>query len=127
MQAANLYQQYKSQSIQTLTRGELVVKLFDEASKQVSIAIFLAASDSVRSYNSIVKAQRIIKELRNSLDMKYAISIELNDIYIFLIDQLNIANGNKDVEMLKQLLAIIDDLKDSFKQAEKLARQSTMR
>lgn len=127
MQAANLYQQYKSQSIQTLTQGELVVKLFDEASKQVSMAIFLAASDSVRSYNSIAKAQRIIKELRNSLDMRYAISNELNDMYLFLIDQLNIANGNKDVDLLKQLLSLIDDLKDTFKQAERLARQSAIR
>lgn len=122
MQAANLYEQYKNQALQTLTQGELVVKLFEEASKQVSMAIFLAGSDAVRSYNCITKAQRIIKELNNSLDMSIAISIELNDMYLFLVDKLIEANANTDVELMKKLLGLIDDLKNSFKQAEKLAR-----
>lgn len=122
MQAATLYEQYKTQALQTLTQGELVVKLFEEASKQVSTAIFLAGSNAVKSFNCIMKAQRIIKELDNSLDMKYAVSIQLNDLYLFLIEKLNEANANKDVDLMKQLLGLIDELRDSFKQAEKLAR-----
>ncbi len=122
MQASNLYEQYKAQVLQTLTHGELVVRLFEEASKQVSMAIFLANTNAVKSYNCIVKAQKIIKELNNSLDMNIAISIELNDMYLFLIDKLIEANANHDVELMKKLLGLIDDLKNSFKQAEKLAR-----
>ncbi|HZK01302.1 MAG TPA: flagellar export chaperone FliS [Anaerovoracaceae bacterium] len=122
MQAANLYQQYKSQALQTLTQGELIVKLFEEASKQVSIAIFKINSDAVQSFNCIVKAQKIIKELNNSLDMGKAISIELREMYIFLIDKLIEANADKDVELMKQLLGLIDDLKTTFREAEKLAR-----
>ncbi|GAB1477405.1 hypothetical protein MASR2M70_22430 [Bacillota bacterium] len=122
MQAANLYEQYKNQTLQTLTQGELVVKLFEEASKQVSMAIFLAGSDAVRSFNCIVKAKKIIKELNNSLDMRIAISIQLHDLYLFLIEKLDEANASKDVDLMKQLLGLIDELKDTFKQAEKLAR-----
>lgn len=123
MQAANLYEQYKSQSLQTLTKGELVVKLFEEASKQVSMAIFLSnQGNSVSSFNCIVKAHKIIGTLNNSLDMNYAISLELNDMYRFLQDKLMEANGNRDVVLMKELLHIIDDLKVTFRQADRLAR-----
>lgn len=119
---ANLYEQYKSQTLQTLTNGELVVRLFEEASKQVSMAIFTANSDAVKSFNSIAKAQKILKALNNSLDMNQAISVELNDLYLFLIEKLYEANSNKDVELMKQLLGLIDELKVTFRQADKLAR-----
>ena len=39
-----------------------------------------------------------------------------------MIDKLIEANANHDVELMKKLLGLIDDLKNSFKQAEKLAR-----
>ncbi|HPO04875.1 MAG TPA: flagellar protein FliS [Bacillota bacterium] len=124
---ANLYEQYKSQTLQTLTNGELVVRLFEEASKQVSMAIFTANSDAVKSFNSIAKAQKILKALNNSLDMNQAISVELNDLYLFLIEKLYEANSNKDVELMKQLLGLIDELKVTFRQADKLARVKGMK
>ena len=37
--AANAYSEYKKQSLQTLTPMEIVVKLYDEAEKQMNIAI----------------------------------------------------------------------------------------
>lgn len=122
MQQANLYQQYKSQSLETLTKGEIVVKLFEEASKQISMGIFYLNENAVKSFNSIAKAQKIIQTLNFSLDMKYAISIELNELYIFIHQKLGEANANKDVVLLKELLALVDDLKVTFRQAEKLAR-----
>lgn len=123
MQQANLYQQYKSQSLETLTRGEIVVKLFEEASKQISMGIFFTNNGSaVKAYNSIAKAQKIIQTLDFSLDMKYAISIELHDMYLFLHHKLGEANSNKDITLLKELLALVDDLKVTFRQAEKIAR-----
>ncbi|MBK5247675.1 MAG: flagellar protein FliS, partial [Peptostreptococcaceae bacterium] len=61
MQQANVYQQYKAQSLETLTNGEIVVKLFEEASKQINMGIFLINSDnSYKAYNSISKAHKVI-------------------------------------------------------------------
>ena len=120
---ANLYQQYKAQSLETLTKGEIVVKLFEEASKQISMAIFFTnGGNSVKSFNCIAKAQKIIQTLNFSLDMKYAISIELNDMYLFLYDKLGEANVNRDVSLMKDVLTLVDDLKVTFRQAEKMAR-----
>lgn len=123
MQQANLYQQYKSQSLETLTKGEIVVKLFEEASKQVNKGIFLKnQNDNVGSYNSIAKAQKVISTLNFSLDMNFAISLELNDMYLFLHQKLGEANSKGDVALMKELLGLIDELKVTFRQAEKLAR-----
>lgn len=123
MQQANLYQQYKAQSLETLTKGEIVVKLFEEASKQISMGIFFANNgNTYKSYNCIAKAQKIIQTLDFSLDMRYAISIELKDMYLFLHQQLGKATANKDVALLKELLSLVDELKVTFRQAEKLAR-----
>lgn len=123
MQQANIYQQYKSQALETLTNSEIVVKLFEEASKQVSMAIFLTKqNNSVRSFNCILKAQKIIKALNASLDMKYAISLELNDMYLFLYEKLAEVNVTKDIDLMKELLLIIDEFKTTFAKADKLAR-----
>lgn len=128
MQNANLYQQYKAQSLETLTRGEIVVKLFEEASKQISMAIFFINNgNSFKSFNCIVKAQKIIQTLNFSLDMKYAISIELNDMYSFLHLRLGEAAANKDISLMKELLSLVDDLKVTFRQAEKIARAKTVK
>jgi flagellar protein FliS len=123
MAQASLFQQYKSQSLETLTRGEIVVKLFEEASKQISRGIFLKKSgETVQSFNCIAKAQKVISTLNSSLDHQYSISTELSDMYLFLHEQLGKANTKGDTELMKQLLALVDDLKVTFKQAEKLAR-----
>ncbi len=123
MQQANVYQQYKSQSLETLTNGEIVVKLFEEASKQISMGIFLINSDnSYKAYNAISKAHKVISTLNSSLDMAYAISIELREMYLFIEQKLIQANGTRDIALLKEILSLVDDLKATFKQAEKLAR-----
>lgn len=123
MQQANLYQQYKSQSLETLTKGEIVVKLFEEASKQISMGIFFANNGNApKSFSSIVKAQKIIQTLNFSLDKKYEISSQLGDMYLFLHQKLAEANTNKDVSLMREILSLVDDLKDTFRQAEKLAR-----
>lgn len=123
MQSANIFQQYKNQSLETLTKGEIVVKLFEEASKQVSMAIFLSSrGEAVKAYNCIAKAQKVISALDKSLDRKFAISVELDQLYMFLHNKLGEAITNKDTALMKDLLGIIDELKVTFRQAEKMAR-----
>ena len=123
MQQANLYQQYKAQTLETLTKGEIVVKLFEEASKQISMGIFFANNgNTFKSYNCIAKAQKIIQTLNFSLDTKYAISLELSEMYKFLHQKLGEASSKKDVALMKEILSLVDDLKVTFRQAEKLAR-----
>jgi flagellar protein FliS len=123
MQPANLYAQYKAQSLETLTDGEIIVKLFEEASKQISTAIFLTSQgQDVRAYNCISKAQKVISTLSTSLDMSYGVSISLSDLYDYIHGELGKAIVAKDTVLLKSMLTIVDDLKATFRQAERMAR-----
>ncbi len=123
MQEATIYQHYKSQALETLTNGEIVVKIFEEISKQVSMAMFLTTSENYyKAYNCIVKAQKLISALNDSLDTQYAISIELTEMYMFLYHKLPEATIAKDTGLLKELLGIVDELKVAFRQADRIAR-----
>ncbi|MDD2189676.1 MAG: flagellar protein FliS [Eubacteriales bacterium] len=123
MQQANLYQQYKAHSLETLTKGEIVVKLFEETSKQINMGIlFTENRNAPKAYNCIAKAQKIIQALDFSLDMKYAVSIELRDMYLFLHQKLGEAIAGNNIALMKDVLSLVDDLKVTFRQADRIAR-----
>ncbi|AWW26372.1 MULTISPECIES: flagellar export chaperone FliS [unclassified Acetobacterium] len=128
MQYANAYQESKRYAIESLSKGEVVIKLFEEAEKQVKMGIILIEKDSfAKAYNCIAKAQKIITSLNLSLDMQYPISIELNQMYSFIFEKLGEANSSRDIQLLRSLLTLIVDLKDSFKEAEKISNPSKSR
>jgi flagellar protein FliS len=119
----NVYAQYKAKSLETLTNGEIIVKLFEEVSKQISTAIFLTnQGEHVKAFNCISKAQKIISTLTLSLDMNYGISLPLSDLYDFLHGELGKAAIEKDTALMKTLLSLADELKVTFRQAERQAR-----
>ncbi|MDR2932630.1 MAG: flagellar export chaperone FliS [Oscillospiraceae bacterium] len=122
----NPYQQYKEQSLATLAPGELLVKLFEEAIKQMHlarIAIEKKADFSVAN-DCLNKAQTIVSTLTTSLDMRYPISADLRDMYIFIIKQIHTANLKKDTKMIEETIPLLKDLRDSFEQAEKISRRN---
>jgi len=122
MQYANAYQESKRYAIESLSKGEVVIKLFEEAEKQIKMGMILIEKDSfAKAYNCIAKAQKIITSLNLSLDMQYPISTELNQMYSFIFEKLGEANASRDMHLLKSLLDLIIDLKDSFKEAEKIS------
>jgi flagellar protein FliS len=121
--ANNPYAQYKAQSLETMTNGEIIVKLFEEASKQISTAIFLTSQgEDVKAFNCISKAQKVISTLSLSLDMSYGVSMSLNDLYAFIHSELGKAIAAKDTALMKSMLGMVDELKVTFRQAERMAR-----
>lgn len=125
MQARNPYTQYKEQSLSTMAPGELLVKLFDEVIKQCRLsAIAIRSKDYGQANDGLTKSQTIITTLMSSLDMRYPISTELREMYVFLGKQLLNANLQKDAILIEQVLPLIKDLRDSFEQADKISRQN---
>lgn len=128
MQYANAYQESKQFAIESLSKGDVVVKLFEEASKQIKMAIILTEREEhVKSFNCIMKCQKIISSLNLSLDMNYPISIELDQIYGFIYEKLGESNTTRDLQLMKDILELIDGLKDSFKEANKMKNLSKPR
>lgn len=121
MAASNPYKQYKEQSIITMTPGELVILLYDETLKSINQAIFYIdeKKDNENAEGAIKKAQRIIHYLDGILDHNYDISINLHSLYDFFITTLVKSNIRKRSEVLKPLIPMIEELRDSFQQAEK--------
>lgn len=123
MAMPNVYQQYKSQSITTMTGGELLVMLYDELIKDVKRAELAIEAHKVdTAHSSLMHAQDIISYLDETLNDQYDISKELSRLYDYFNGQLVQANINKDAAPLKEVLPMLMELRDTWKQAEKLSR-----
>lgn len=115
--AANAYSEYKKQSLQTLTPMEIVVKLYDEAEKQMNLAILAIEGKNYAGANkSLQKTQDIVNALRSVLDMKIPMSKDLDALYDYFNRQLITANMKKDIVIIKELLPMFADLRDAFAQ-----------
>lgn len=114
--------QYTELSGMTATPGELLIMLFNAEIKNIKKAIICIKSrDVVNSHNCLKKAQDIITELIVSLDETYQISKELKPLYLFIKRELIAANINKDMERLEKLLPIVTELRDTWKEANRIA------
>lgn len=119
----NAYSAYKKQSITTLTPMEVVVRLYDEAEKQINKAIIFIGEKNYAGANaSLQKSQDIVNALRSVLDMSIPISKQLDALYDFFNRQLIAANVKKDIEILKELLPMLADLRDAFAQVSAMPK-----
>lgn len=125
MVVKNPYTQYQQDSIMTATPEELTLMLYNGAIKFVKQGkLFIEQKDIQNAHNSIVRAQDIISELNITLNMDYEISKDLRSLYTFILDKLMEANIKKDSKILDEILPIVEDLRDTWKEAMKLAKQN---
>ena len=116
----NPYQKYQQQSIMTMTPGELLLKLYDEAIKQLRYGeLALQQNQYDRANTSLQKAQRIISHLNKTLVMEYEIAQNLEALYDFFSYKITQANVHKDATHITEILPMVIDLRDAFAQAEK--------
>ena len=119
----NPYAAYKQQSVMTMTPGQMLIAVYDELIKQLNIALISFEKNDIPEINrSLVKSQRILTELRSTLNFDYEISKNLNDIYNFLNRAIINANIKKDPSELKDVLEIVQELRDAFFEADKSTR-----
>ncbi len=119
----NPYQAYKQQSVMTMTPGQMLVLVFDELIKQLSFSRLAFEKNDIQEINrSLQKSQHILNELKASLNFEYDISNNLNDIYNYFIRVIMNANIKKDSADLEDILQMVTELRDSFSEADKLAR-----
>ena len=124
MTTTNLYSQYKTVSVNTLTPGELIILLYEEAALRINRAILQIKSKKWEdAHKSIVRAEDIILYLSDILDVNYPIADEILRLYEFSYRQLVTANGEKDVAALEDTGKIINQMKETWKEAESLNRQ----
>lgn len=113
--------QYMEQTLLTAAPADLLNMLMNEELKSIKIAIICIKKKSLaEAHNRLIKAQNIIDELLCSLNSDYKISEDLAAIYRFIKQQLISANIHKDIQKLEELIPIVTELCDAWKQASRI-------
>jgi len=120
MAISNPYQKYREQVVYTMTPGQLIILLYDEAIKHIKKAlIYIDEKKIAQAHNHIIRAEDVVNTLIDNLNMKYSISEELFALYDYMYRELVQANVKKDSETLKEVLNMLTELKDTWEKAEK--------
>ncbi len=114
------FQQYKEQSVNTMTQGELLLLLYDELYKRLSQAELMLDQQNYPVYEaSIARAVAIIDYLDSTLDRQYPISKNLAQLYEYFTYELGRAKIGRRKEVLSHVKSMVGELRDAFRQAQK--------
>lgn len=114
------YQQYKQQSINSMTPGELLLLLYDELVKRSTLAsIALDKQDWPTFEAALERCTDIVNYLDETLDYQYPISRDLArmyDYFTYEIGRIKLGRNKKELDRLRPMLV---DMRDAFRAAEK--------
>jgi len=111
-------QNYKREAVQTMSPGEIIVALLNEAVKMLAYAKEHIISKNIQEKsNCLTKAKKIISYMAASLDMQYPISEELARLYEYYIWEIGQANIKNDTKKLDDLVFMVSEIRDGFKGA----------
>ena len=114
------YQQYKQQSINSMTPGELLMLLYDELVKRSTLAgLALDKQDWPLFEASLDRCVDIVNYLDDTLDRQYPISRDLSrmyDYFTYEMERIKAGRNKKELERLRPMLA---EMRDAFRAAEK--------
>ena len=114
------YQQYKQQSINSMTPGELLMLLYDELVKRSTLAsLALEKKDWPQFEGALDRCIDIVNYLDETLDRKYPISRDLSrmyDYFTYEMGRIKIGRNKTELERLRPMLA---DMRDAFRAVER--------
>ena len=118
----NGYEQYKMQSVNTMTSGEMLLLLYDELLKRLARAQVALEDENYDLFNqSVQRSKEIVQYLDFTLNMDYKISYELRRMYEFFLFELSRLQAGRKVAVIQELKPLVGDLRDAFKEASKTA------
>lgn len=122
----NAYQKYKTTSVQSASKEKILLMLYESCIKFTKLAIKAAEEKKIadRCHN-IGRAFDIVMELNNTLDHKVGgdVSVQLEQLYMFIMEQYTKANISGSPEPLRSCLKILENLYSGWVQAvEKLKK-----
>lgn len=124
--AYNPYNKYTAQSVMTMTHGEMLTKLYEGAILNMNLAIKgISEKNVVATNEALQKTQKIFNYLTVTLDRSYPISDNLAALYDFFNRQMINANIKKDDTIIQEIIPMVEELRDTFIQGDKLARMGS--
>lgn len=124
----NPYQTYQKTQVETASQGKLILMLFDGAIKFTRSALQGIEEKNYEKTNTfLMKTQAIISELMLSLDKDAGgeIAQNLYSLYDYMYWRLANANLKKDPEMVKEVLDMLTDFRQTWEEVIKISRQKT--
>lgn len=116
------YQQYRQNSLETMTQGELLLLVYDELVKRLKLANMELGRQQYENFEKAVdRAMEIIRYLSATLDRRYPISKNLSQLYEFFCYELSRVKAGRNATELERVIRMTDELRDSFRQADKNA------
>ena len=109
------YAQYKNNKIMSASGPELTLMLYDGAIKFLNIADFaIEKEDIAKAHENIIKTERIIEYLRSTLDMKYPVAQDFENMYSYIARRLVEANIGKDREIVAEVNKHMHSIRDNW-------------
>lgn len=120
------YQQYEKNKILTASPAELTLMLYEGAIKFANIAVMaIEKGDIEKAHNNIRKVERIIEEFQATLNHKYPVAKDFDEVYKYLQQKLLEANIKKDKEIMEVVLRHLRTMRDTWKDVMRLAKTQT--
>lgn len=124
MALPNAYSQYNNSKILTASPSELTLMLYEGAIKFCNVAeVAIEQKDIQKAHDNIVKTQRIIDYLRQTLDMKYPVAQDFENMYMYLSKRLVEANMRKDKAIIEEVLEHLRSIRDTWKEVMRINRE----
>lgn len=112
------FQQYKEQTVDTMTPGELLLTLYDELVKRLTRAqLALDSQDYTLLETTVDRSIDIIHYLSDTLDRSYPISRELAKMYEFFCYELVRVKIGRNRTELERVKRMVGELRDAFRVA----------
>lgn len=122
---SNGYNVYKNNSVNYASKEQLLLMLVEGAVKFCKIGRqAIVDKDVKKAHESLVRTQDIFLELMVSLDTKQGEWAEqLFRVYAFIREKLIEANMTKNLEIIDEILPLVEDINETWKEAYKRAKK----
>lgn len=116
----NGYQQYKMQAVNTMTKGEMLLLLYDELIKRLTRAELALEREDYEVFEASVKRSgEIVQYLKDTLNTEYSISRELQRMYDFFLYEVSRLQASRNKSVIEELRPLVMELRDAFREANK--------
>ena len=116
----NGYQQYKMQAVNTMTKGEMLLLLYDELIKRLTRAEMALEKEDYEVFEASVKRSgEIVQYLKDTLNTEYSISRELQRMYDFFLYEVSRLQASRNKAVVEELRPLVMELLDAFREANK--------
>ena len=123
MAQRNPYATYANNKVASATPAELTLMLYEGAIKFCNLAkIDIEQNEYGDSIGHIQRARDIIVELQSTLDFKYPVARDFDNIYRYIFELMAKVNRDHDMEVLEELLKELRELRDIWKQIMRTAK-----